>query len=140
MEAIPHRLASFNAEKQGWRAIALRQRAAGFVGEASKGKRPGASGKAPGTEPGTAAGETNGIGTGRRGEIDAFISTLTYAGRKISRKNLWTVAGYRNPTEFQRFQRGDARATQSATTAFNRILRMSPDEFIRLLDRNSPAK
>ena len=77
----------------------------------------------------------NGNMTDQRAAIDAFISKLAEAGRRITRKNVWTVAGYTNATEFERFQRCDTRTTQSAAAAFNRVLSMKPADFIRLLDR-----
>jgi len=67
--------------------------------------------------------------------IDTFIAKLTESGRKITRKNIWTVAGYKNRTEFERFQRGDVRTTRSATANFKRVLGMAPEDFVRSLDR-----
>jgi len=72
----------------------------------------------------------------RRLIIDAFISKVTESGRKITRKDIWTVAGYTDPTEFQRFQRRDVRMTRSAVNNFNRVLNMSPDDFVESLDRH----
>jgi hypothetical protein len=74
----------------------------------------------------------SGMGS-KRAEIDAFISKLADHGRKITRKNIWTVAGYKDRTEFERFQRGDSRGNQSAVTAFNRVLKMSPEHFLNVL-------
>jgi hypothetical protein len=67
--------------------------------------------------------------------IDTFIARLTESGRKITRKDIWTVAGYKNRTEFERFQRGDVRTTRSATANFKRVLTMTPEDFVRSLDR-----
>ena len=83
---------------------------------------------------------TNGGGTDRRAAVDAFIAKLSDAGRKITRKQIWTVAGYTNATEFERFQRDDNRTTQSAAAAFNRVLNMKPEDFIGLLDKKSASK
>jgi len=63
-------------------------------------------------------------GTDRRAMIDVFISKLAEAGRKILRKDIWTVAGYKNATEFERFQRGDARTTRSAAAALSDVLQL----------------
>jgi hypothetical protein len=76
----------------------------------------------------------------RRELIDTFIAKLTEAGRKITRKDIWTVAGYKNRTEFERFQRGDARTTRSAIANFERVLGMAPEEFIRNLERRKTPK
>lgn len=73
----------------------------------------------------------------RRAEVDAFIAKLAEDGRKINRKDIWIVAGYANATEFQRFQRGSARTTKSAAENFTRILKMKPDDFVRLLEKKS---
>ncbi len=150
----------FDAEKQGWRVMALRKRAAAReAGETPKGtiiaKLP-AEGGFPEANPtdavepsgdvstaakaGPAVNATNGNCTDQRAAINAFISKLAEAGRKITRKNIWTVAGYTNATEFERFQRGDTRTTQSAAAAFKRVLGMSPEAFIGLLDKKSAAK
>jgi hypothetical protein len=71
----------------------------------------------------------------RRAGIDAFISRVNQIGSKSTRKDIWTVAGYTDATEFERFQRHDPRATPSAADNFNGVLKMKPDEFIRRRDR-----
>jgi hypothetical protein len=72
----------------------------------------------------------------RRATIDAFIRTVSEAGREIKRKDIWCVAHSDDATEFERFQRGDPRATRKATAKFNRIL-SEPEKFIELLDKKS---
>ncbi len=76
----------------------------------------------------------------RRTLIDNFIAKVTDAGWKITRKDIWTVAGYQDKTEFARFQRGDTKTTKSGTDAFNRVLNMNPDDFMRLLKNKLAAK
>ena len=71
----------------------------------------------------------------RRKQIDDFISKVRESGRKITRKHLWTAAGYKDATEFERYQREDSRTTKSAATTFNRILNMNPENFSRLLEK-----
>jgi hypothetical protein len=61
-------------------------------------------------------------------------------GHTISRTAIWPVAGYRNATEFERFQRDDQRTTRSAATAFNRLLSKTPEKFIEDLDKKKPSK
>jgi hypothetical protein len=73
----------------------------------------------------------------RRALVDGFIASLLEAGRKITRKDIWTVAGYKDATEFERFQRGDDRTTKSAITAFTRVLNMKPADFILVLDKKT---
>jgi len=89
-------------------------------------------------KPTTVANREN--GRDQRAVIDAFIGKLAEAGHKITRKDIWTVAGYEDATEFERFQRGAARANRSAAVAFNRVLNMEPRAFIQLLEKKSAAK
>jgi hypothetical protein len=92
------------------------------------------------TNAGLTVNGTKGNGTDQRAAIDAFILKLAEAGRKIKRRNIWKVAGYANATEFERFQRGDTRTTQSAAAAFKRVLGMTPEAFIGLLDKKPATK
>jgi hypothetical protein len=78
----------------------------------------------------------DGSGT-TRAMIEAFMTKMAESGRKITRKNIWTVAGYKDRTEFQRFQSGSPRTTQSATLSFNRVLKMKPEDFIQTLNDKS---
>jgi hypothetical protein len=79
-------------------------------------------------------------GTDRRKAVDAFISKLAEAGQKITRKSIWTVAGYTHRTEFERFQRGDTRTTRSAASNFNRVLGMKPEDFVLALQKRKTPK
>lgn len=74
-----------------------------------------------------------------RKRIDVFIQqVLDATGRPITRTNIWRdVGGYQEATEFERYQRRDARLNKSAKSAFDRILSMNPSEFIRELDKRS---
>ena len=69
----------------------------------------------------------------RRQRIEAFIQKMLADGHRINKKDIWLVAGYKDPTEFERFQREDARATAGSIAKFNRVLNMSPDRFIETL-------
>jgi hypothetical protein len=67
----------------------------------------------------------------RHALINNFIQKVSAAGRKpITRKDIFTVAGYKERTEFLRFQRNDRKATKSATVNFTRVLSMTPEKFI----------
>jgi hypothetical protein len=72
--------------------------------------------------------------------VNSFIAKLTESGRKITRKDVWSVAGYKDRTEFERFQRGSVRTTQSAINSFNRVLAMKPEDFISILDKEKTPK
>jgi hypothetical protein len=70
-----------------------------------------------------------------RASVQDFIARMTASGRRITRTDIWSVAGYGDPTEFERFQRGDTRTTESAKQVFKRVLAMQPEEFFRTLDQ-----
>jgi hypothetical protein len=70
-----------------------------------------------------------------RERIEAFIEKLRDAGHRITRTDIWHVAGYGNPTEFQRFQREDRRATCGSAAKFNLVLNMSPEAFMEKLEK-----
>src|SRR5580658_1210458 len=83
---------------------------------------------------------TNPVAVERRERIDSFIENVNQqTGRAITRHDIWTVAGYKHATEFERFQRGDKRCTASALRAFNRTLSLSPNEFVAMLDRKTTS-
>jgi hypothetical protein len=87
---------------------------------------------------------SSGPATERRRDIDRFIKEVnrfiaereeagTEAGqeaRKINRTDIWTVAGYTNATEFERFQRADPRSGRRSIQKFKRTLSMSPEKFL----------
>ena len=80
-----------------------------------------------------------GIGLGHeanpRDRIDTFIQMMLNNGHKITKTNIWEVAGYADPTEFERFQRQSLRATDNAKANFSRVLYMSPEEFMRIVEK-----
>jgi hypothetical protein len=74
----------------------------------------------------------------QRERIDGFIAkVLTHAGVKITRTEIWKVAGYGDATEFERFQRGDERTTESAKVNFGRVLSMEPKAFMEAVKKQS---
>jgi len=71
----------------------------------------------------------------RREIIRVFVDEVhDKTGVKISKKDVWSVAGYHNPTEFERYQRSDRRTTESAKNNFDRVLNSGPQEFLRRLE------
>ncbi len=87
-------------------------------------------------------GNERNLGSGEadpRKRISVFIrQVLDATGRGITRTNIWRdVGGYKDATEFERYQRRDARLNKSAKSVFDRILSMNPSEFIRELDKRS---
>jgi hypothetical protein len=69
--------------------------------------------------------------------IDSFIEKVAMAGRKITRRDIWMAAGYKDGTEFERFQRGSSRSTKSAAANFQRVLKLQPEDFLRLLGKKT---
>jgi hypothetical protein len=79
-------------------------------------------------------------GSPERSRIDAFITGVNETGAKVTRTDIWTVAGYSDPTEFERFQRGDQKTTTSAKQNFNRVLSMTPEVFLDALKKRQAKK
>jgi hypothetical protein len=76
----------------------------------------------------------------RRALIQGFIDRVSAAaGRRFKRKDIWTFAGYAEATEFERFQRNDPRTTKGAELKFNRVLSLSPTEFLKRLEKRHSA-
>ncbi|MFZ0771240.1 MAG: hypothetical protein WCA49_07655 [Candidatus Sulfotelmatobacter sp.] len=71
-----------------------------------------------------------------RERIEKFILKMADSGTKITRKKIWLTAGYRDATEFERFQRGSS-GNRAANAAFNRILSMEADAFLELLKKSN---
>jgi hypothetical protein len=71
-----------------------------------------------------------------RALIDNFLLKMADSGRPTKRNEIWFAAGYADATEFERFQRGAKPPNQKAARTFRRILAMSPDEFMELLDEH----
>lgn len=63
--------------------------------------------------------------TNRRAMVDAYIEEVLREKRKrITRKEIWTMAGYKSRTEFERWERQDSKhPNKSAEERFTRILR-----------------
>jgi len=69
-----------------------------------------------------------------RAMVDACLAkVLEKTGQRITRRDLWRVAGYSNATEFERFQRNDRRTTETARANFKRVLSMNPEDLVRAL-------
>jgi hypothetical protein len=71
---------------------------------------------------------------GPRGQVDRFIEGVQIAeGRRITRRDIWRVAGYTEATQFERFQRGK-RASPGSIMKFEKVLKLSPAQFLERLD------
>jgi hypothetical protein len=68
-----------------------------------------------------------------RQRIETFLETMRQHGHRISRKDIWQLAGYEDATEFERFQREDPRATAGSRQQFDRVLTLRPEEFVQKL-------
>jgi hypothetical protein len=63
----------------------------------------------------------------RRAAVDAYIDEVFLkTNRRITRKDFWTAARYKDSTEFERWQRDDPKTTRAARKAFDRILANKP--------------
>lgn len=70
-----------------------------------------------------------------REAVDAFIEKIEKeTGRKITRDNVWQMAGYTDPTEGQRWQRNDKRTNKTADLNIKRVLSYTPDEVVSWLE------
>ena len=77
----------------------------------------------------------------RRALVDEFIAlVLQETGERITRTDIWRTAGYREATDFERFQRNDRRASKASTATFSRILQMEPAAFVTLLQKQRGKK
>jgi hypothetical protein len=74
-------------------------------------------------------------GMSNRDRVQAFIENMQSHGHHVTKTDIWRVAGYRDATEFQRFQRDDERTTPGSEGKFDRILKLTPQEFIQRLQK-----
>ena len=78
----------------------------------------------------------------RRAQVIEFIQRVeeersrrikkTNRGGRIKKADIWRVVGYKDPTQFERFQRGQG--TSRCTEKFRNVLQMLPDEFLKRLE------
>jgi len=62
-----------------------------------------------------------------RRAVDAYIQeVLRETGKRITRKDFWTRAGYKTPSDFKRWQRNAPKTTKTAALCFERLLREKP--------------
>jgi hypothetical protein len=72
----------------------------------------------------------------RRVKIREFMEKTSPAfrsafGRNITKKDLWSAVGYREATEFERFQKNAQPPNDSATERFSKLLNLSPEDFVK---------
>jgi hypothetical protein len=79
---------------------------------------------------------TDATPVGNRERIDGFILKMAKSGLKIKRNDIWHAAGYKDRTEFERFQR-DERRNQTALSNFNRILSLNAEDLRELITKNN---
>jgi hypothetical protein len=90
-----------------------------------------ASASAPQATEDTASVESSAIDN--RAIVDAFIGkVLAEKGTRITRKNIYNVAGYRDQTGFLNFQRGEC--PPALRNKFMGILTLPPEEFLKRLE------
>ena len=92
-----------------------------------------------GAQSNSSAATNGGDGPKRSKAIKEFMDKVEDAtGRKINKTEIWTAAGYGDPTEFQKWQRNDL-SNATAFRTFERILSMQPEDFLTLLDKKLAA-
>jgi hypothetical protein len=63
----------------------------------------------------------------RRKAVDDYIAEVqAKTGKLITRTDIWKAAGYRNRTQFERWQRNDPRCTAAADRNIRQILQRKP--------------
>ena len=63
----------------------------------------------------------------RKEAVDRYLrEVFERTGKKITRGDFWRAAGYKNPTEFERWQRKDSKTNKTADANFRRILKEKP--------------
>jgi hypothetical protein len=124
VEAIRLTLAG---RKQHWLGIVVARSAATEITSAG----PSGTGSEQATaipiaDPSAAQVDTDRIKKERRQLVDAYIAECLQGGKKITRKDIWTQAGYQNRSEFERWERNDRRATDTADRNITRVLNEEP--------------
>jgi hypothetical protein len=72
--------------------------------------------------------------------VDAFLSDVErVTGKRPQRQDIWRACKYGEKTEFERWQRSDARATPTAKVNFERVLGTPPAQFVADLERRGLA-
>jgi len=74
----------------------------------------------------------------RRAAVEAFLlecNKLLNPGSKVVKRHLWQAAGHTDRRQFQYWQSGSEEATAEDDRNFRRILRMSPADFLALLQK-----
>ena len=87
-----------------------------------------------------AGGESIPIGLLNRTRIDNFLRRMAEVlPRRVTRADFWRVAGYREATQFERWQRGRHVSAGSAAR-FENVLRLPPERFLEKLRLVRPLK
>lgn len=63
--------------------------------------------------------------------VDAFIQRFDASGHRITRTDIYHVAGYDDRSQFLRWQKGDERSTPGDANKFSRVLDMAIPEFMQ---------
>ncbi len=77
----------------------------------------------------------------RRAMVDAFIEKCRVETTlKVNRAMIWRVVGYKQRSEFERWQSNSPKATRKAAKTFARVLSMQPRDFVDLLRKRQVLK
>jgi hypothetical protein len=81
------------------------------------------------------------LASSRRERVDAYIRKVSgITGHKITRKDFWTVAGYKDRGPFERWQRNDKNASQAGNENLEHVFKKTPEEFVDTLNKKRPPK
>jgi hypothetical protein len=69
---------------------------------------------------------------------EELMMRLRATGRKFRIKDISTVAGYDDPSTYERYRRGSSRVTATAKQNFDRVLSYTAAEFFEILDSKQP--
>ena len=79
---------------------------------------------------------SNALRADRLAEVKDFLLRCNQeTPLKVVRTHIWRAAGHTTPRQFQYWQKSDPKATSADETNFRRILRMSPTDFLVLLNK-----
>ena len=79
--------------------------------------------------------------TNRRAAVNAFIQrVLEENSVRITRADIWRVAGYTEATEFERWQKHSKRQSPGTDLKISHVLRMKPAEFLEKRPQTRPAR
>ena len=72
----------------------------------------------------------------KRTMVDQFLDRCNCSckvARRLTKKDFWTVGGYKKARPFEYWQSDDPKATAASDQVFRRLLAMKPSDFVDVL-------